>query len=71
MTEISAKSPAEELVRKLRAMQVFTDLPHDDLLWFVAQCNEHQAAVGDIIVREGVPADSMVIMLEGGNASPQ
>src|SRR5258707_7195496 len=34
-------------------------------LWFVAQCTEHRAAVGDIIVREGTPADSMLIVLEG------
>ncbi len=65
MTENSARSPGEELVRKLRAIQVFTDLPQDDLLWFAAQCNEHHAAVGDIIVREGTPADSMLIVLEG------
>jgi signal transduction histidine kinase len=66
MTENSAQSPAEELVRKLQAIQVFADLPQDDLLWFVAQCTEHRAAVGDIIVREGTPADSMLVLLEGG-----
>src|SRR5260370_8699403 len=65
MTENSAQSPAEELVRKLQAIQVFADLPQDDLLWFVAQCTEHRAAVGDIIIREGTPADSMLIVLEG------
>jgi len=65
MTENSAPSSAEELVRKLLTIQVFADLAPDDLLWFVAQCKEHHAAVGDIIVREGVPADSMLIMLEG------
>jgi signal transduction histidine kinase len=65
MTENSAPSPAEELVRKLLTIQVFTDLPQDDLLWFVAQCTERHAAVGEIIVREGAPADSMLIILEG------
>src|SRR5260370_36386409 len=65
MTENSAQSPAEELVRKLRSIEVFAALPQDDLLWFVAQCKEHYAAVGDIIVREGAPADSMLIMLKG------
>jgi signal transduction histidine kinase len=65
MTENSAPSSAEELVRKLLTIQVFADLAPDDLLWFVAQCKEHHAAVGDIIVREGVPADSMLILLEG------
>jgi signal transduction histidine kinase len=65
MTEISVQSPGEELVTKLRAIQVFADLPQDDLLWFVAQCKEHRAAVGDIIIRQGTPADSMLIVLEG------
>src|SRR5216684_927334 len=65
MPEISARSPAEVLVTKLRAMQVFADLQQDDLFWFVAQCTEHCAAVGDIIIREGTPADSMLIVLEG------
>jgi signal transduction histidine kinase len=65
MTENSAQSTAEELVRKLQAIQVFADLAKDDLLWFVAQCTEHRAAVGDIIVREGTPADSMLVVLEG------
>ena len=65
MTEISVQSPGEELVTKLRAIQVFADLPQDDLLWFVAQCKEHRAAVGDIIIRQGAPADSMLIVLEG------
>src|SRR5258708_30768314 len=63
MTEVSARSPAEALVTKLSAMQVFSDLPQDDLLWFVAQCKEHRAVAGDIIIREGAAADSMLIML--------
>jgi CRP-like cAMP-binding protein len=65
MTEISARSPAEELVAKLRAIQVFSDLPQDDLLWFVSKGEEHRAAVGDIIMREGEPADRMMVILEG------
>src|SRR5713101_993540 len=65
MPAISARSPAEGLVTELRAMQVFEDLQQDDLFWFVAQCTERRAAVGDIIIREGTPADSMLIVLEG------
>ncbi len=59
MTEVSARSPAEALVTKLSAIQVFSDLPQDDLLWFVAQCKEHRAVAGDIIIREGAAADSI------------
>src|SRR5229473_8289205 len=65
MTEISTKSPPEELIAKLRGISVFSDLPQDDLLWFVSKCNEHRAAVGGIIMNEGDPADSMLVMLEG------
>src|SRR6266478_4387347 len=65
MTEVSARSPAEVLVTKLRAIQVFADLPQDDLLWFVAQCSEHHAVAGEIIGREGQQADSMLSMPEG------
>jgi signal transduction histidine kinase len=65
MTEVSAPTPAEDLVAKLRTIPVFADLPHADLLWFVAQCEEHRAAVGEIIMHEGDPPNYMMIVLEG------
>jgi len=52
-------------VVKLRKIQVFSDLPQEDMLWFVSRCNEHRADVGGIIIREGEPAHSMLVMLEG------
>jgi signal transduction histidine kinase len=65
MTENAQLTPPEELVAKLRKIQVFSDLPQEDMLWFVSKCKEHFAAVGEIIVREGEPADRMVVVLVG------
>ena len=65
MTENTLPTSPEELVANLRKIQVFSDLPQDDLLWFVSRCEEHRAAVGDIVMREGEPADKMLVILEG------
>jgi signal transduction histidine kinase len=65
MTESTAQPPAGELVRKLRKVRVFEDLPDDDLAWFISQCQERHASPGDIIVREGDPPEFMMVMLEG------
>jgi signal transduction histidine kinase len=65
MTEHAPSTSPEELIAKLRKIQVFSDLPQDDMLWFVSQCEERCAAVGDIIVREGDPAEKMIILLDG------
>ncbi len=65
MTDSSAASTAEELLAKLRLVRVFEDQPREELLWFIAQCQEHRAAPGDIIMREGDPPDFMMVMLQG------
>ncbi len=65
MTQTPGPSSAEELVTRLRDISVFADLPHEDLLWFISQCEERRAAVGEIIMREGEHPDFMMVMLEG------
>jgi signal transduction histidine kinase len=65
MTETPAPLSAEELVAKLRNIPVFGDLPQEDLLWFISQCEERRAAAGEIIMREGDHPDFMMVMLEG------
>ena len=65
MTDTSARSSNEELLAELRKISVFADLPREELLWFVSQCEERHAEVGDIIVREGDPPDFMMIILQG------
>lgn len=65
MTQNPASSPAEELVPQLRKVHVFEDLSHEDLAWFICQCQEHRVAAGDIIMREGDAPDFMMVILEG------
>jgi signal transduction histidine kinase len=65
MTENARRTSPEELVAKLRKIPVFSDHAQEDMLWFASRCEEHCAAAGDIIVREGTPADTMLILLEG------
>ena len=65
MTESAVPTPPDELLAKLGTIQVFEDLPREDLLWFVSQCAEHRAAPGEIIMREGDHPDYMLVMLEG------
>src|SRR5690348_4874138 len=65
MTDSPAVSTAEELLAKLTLVRVFEDQPREELIWFISQCQEHRAAPGDIIMREGDPPDFMMIMLQG------
>ena len=65
MTESFVPTPPEELLEKLRKVQVFEDQPREDLLWFIAQCEERRALVGEIIMREGDRPEFMMIILEG------
>ncbi|PYU13698.1 MAG: hypothetical protein DMG37_09890 [Acidobacteria bacterium] len=64
MTELLT-TPPEQLVEQLRKIPVFSDLPQDDLLWFVSKCQELRLAAGDIVMREGDKPEFMFIMLEG------
>ena len=66
------------LAEELRAVPVFADLPADDLDWLASQMTPLDLAPGDIYIREGSPADRMMILLDGevrlrvesGNAEP-
>jgi signal transduction histidine kinase len=49
----------------LRAIKIFADLPEDQLEWFVAQAEEIWAEPGEIMFREGDPADHMYVFFEG------
>lgn len=55
----------EALVAELRKIAPFADQPQDGLEWFVSQCAELRTPVGEIAVREGSPADTMFVVLEG------
>jgi len=53
------------LAEELRTVPVFADLPADDLGWLAAQMTPVDLAPGEILIREGAPADRMLILFEG------
>ena len=65
MSSVMGQARIEALVADLRKVLPFADQPRDDLEWFVSQCEERRTAVGEITVREGAPADTMFVILEG------
>ncbi|HEY2548755.1 MAG TPA: ATP-binding protein [Candidatus Acidoferrum sp.] len=65
MTDTPVPSHVEELLTKLVEIPVFQGHSREELLWFLAQCEEHRVAEGDVIMHEGDQPDYMLIMLEG------
>src|SRR6202790_2430230 len=55
------------MVEKSELLRVpaFADLPDDQISWFLGNSQEIQVVAGDIYVRQGDPADSMFVILEG------
>jgi len=53
------------LAEELRTVPVFADLPAEDLGWLAAQMTPVDLAPGEILIREGAPADRMLILFEG------
>ncbi|HLJ46751.1 MAG TPA: ATP-binding protein [Bryobacteraceae bacterium] len=49
----------------LREISVFSDLPEEQLEWLAQQGEEVHAEAGDVLFREGDPADRMYVFLEG------
>lgn len=54
-----------DLLNDFRTIPVFADLADDDLRWLVDHSKEYILEPGDLVVREGDPADNMLIYLEG------
>jgi signal transduction histidine kinase len=49
----------------LRQIEIFSDLRNDQLQWFASSAEELRFSPGDLIVREGDPADALFVMLQG------
>src|SRR6267154_1063838 len=49
----------------LARVPVFAGLPQDQVTWFLSQAREVQLKAGDIYARQGDPADTMFVLLEG------
>src|ERR1700681_727626 len=50
---------------ELLRVPAFADLPDDQITWFLSQSQEMHLKAGDTYVRQGDPADSMFVILEG------
>ena len=50
---------------ELRRLPAFADLPDDQISWFLANSQEAHLNAGDTYVRQGDPADTMFVILEG------
>src|SRR6201984_1687355 len=50
---------------ELLRVPAFADLPEDQIAWFLRESQEMHLKAGDTYVRQGDPADSMFVILEG------
>ena len=65
MSGVTDQSRIEALVADLRKVPPFADQPQDDLEWFVCESEERRVEAGGIANKEGAPADTMFVILEG------
>ena len=54
-----------ELALELRTVQAFADIPEDDLVWLAGLMNPVDVPPGEVVVREGSPAEFLSIVLKG------
>jgi len=50
---------------ELRRIAAFSNLPDDQISWFLSHAQEVLVQAGEAFVRQGEPADWMVIFLDG------
>lgn len=50
---------------ELRRVSIFSDLPDDQIDWFLARTQEIRLKAGETYFRQGDPADAMFVILEG------
>ena len=55
----------ETLAEKLRKVKAFADLSAEDIEWFLSRAEAMRAQPGDVVIREGDPAETMYVILEG------
>ena len=57
--------PDPTLLDQLRTVEIFADLPDEQLGWFIEGSELQDAEVGEIVFVEGEPADTMFVLLTG------
>jgi signal transduction histidine kinase len=65
MTEMPDKARTDALIADLRKVPAFSDLSGADLEWFITHAEERRVEAGEVVTREGSPADTMIVLLEG------
>jgi signal transduction histidine kinase len=53
------------LIQEIRSVPPFAEASDEELAWFIQQCQEMRAEVGQCTVCEGEPAEHMFVTLEG------
>ena len=64
MPETAAQQNSS-LAEALRKVDVLADLPDEQIEWIIANTESERFEAGDVMIREGDPADSMLFVLEG------
>jgi signal transduction histidine kinase len=65
MAENPASETGKSLLDDLRKIEVFSGLPQEHLTWLAEKFEEIRLEPGEVFVREGEPADSLFVILEG------
>jgi len=65
LAEKLAKTTGGNLIDDLRKIEVFADLPEEQLDWLVEHLQEMRFQPGEIMGREGEPLDNLIVILKG------
>ncbi len=65
MAENLTSTTSSGLIDDLRKIEVFADLPREQLEWLAEHLQELQFQAGEIMGREGEPLDHLTVVLEG------
>ena len=65
MAENLTTATGKSLIDDLRKIEVFADLPQEQLAWLAENFEEMRVLPGEIFVREGDPAEHLTVILEG------
>ncbi len=58
-------SERQDLLAALRQIDIFSDLQDEQLRWFASSGEERTLAAGDVLIREGDPAEWLFVLLDG------
>jgi len=65
MTSLTKEESIKRLAAEIRSFEVFEGLQEDSLEWFVEQCTVAEFSAGEVITKEGEPAEFMIVVLQG------